>query len=59
AKLLGVVLNGVDRRVHYRRYYRYYARSEEVDNEQPIHRKLIPLLRGDSDSAPERGQEAR
>ncbi len=53
ARLLGVVLNGVDRRVHYRRYYRYYARDKEAEAPQPVHRKLIPLLETESDIASE------
>jgi capsular exopolysaccharide synthesis family protein len=30
AKVLGVVLNGMDRTAHYRRYYRYYSREQET-----------------------------
>jgi Mrp family chromosome partitioning ATPase len=54
ARLLGVVLNGVDRRLHYRRYYRYYARSEQVDTLEPSPRKLIPLFRKDPNPVSEK-----
>ncbi|NIQ38085.1 MAG: DUF4388 domain-containing protein [Proteobacteria bacterium] len=58
AKLLGVVLNGVDRRVHYRRYYRYYARDKEAEAETPAHRKLIPILGDESNRPSEWDQKA-
>lgn len=58
AKLLGVVLNGVDRRLHYRRYYRYYARDKEAETETPTHRKLIPILGAESNGASEWDQKA-
>lgn len=52
ARLLGVVLNGVDRRVHYRRYYRYYSRDDQAETVRPFHRKLIPF-KPDTNSAAE------
>jgi Mrp family chromosome partitioning ATPase len=48
ARLLGVVLNGMDRRVHYRYYY---ARSKDKKGQDFEPRKLIPLLHDDSNSA--------
>ncbi len=53
ARLLGVVLNGVDRKTHYRRYYRYYSREDQEDTDESIRRKLIPLLQDESNSASE------
>ncbi len=50
AKLLGVVLNGLDRRTHSRRYYRYYGRGHQADADESSARKLIPLLQNGSDS---------
>lgn len=47
AKLLGVVLNGMDRRTHYRRYHRYYARDNGADTDEPADRKLLPLFHDD------------
>jgi len=52
ARLLGVVLNGMDRRIHYRRYYRYYPRNDRGDADQPAPRKLIPQLQVDSNATP-------
>jgi len=51
ARLLGVILNGIDQRTHSRRYYRYYARSDQPEPDESSGRKLIPLFRDDSDSA--------
>jgi Mrp family chromosome partitioning ATPase len=51
SKILGVVLNGIDRRLHYRRYYRYYARTDQTDARRTPDRKLLPLLPVD-DSEP-------
>jgi len=42
ARLLGVVLNGADRKIHYRRYYRYYGRDKEDEPDQS--QRLIPLV---------------
>jgi len=44
ARLLGVVLNGMDRRIHYRRYYPYYARNKDVEDQNSEPQKLIPLF---------------
>ena len=44
ARLLGIVLNGMDRRVHYRRYYRYYAQRKNGENDHAEPQKLIPLF---------------
>jgi Mrp family chromosome partitioning ATPase len=48
ARLLGVILNGIDRRLHYRRYYRYYGRSSSTDSRTLNDRKLLPLLPEDA-----------
>jgi Mrp family chromosome partitioning ATPase len=45
AKLLGVVLNDMDRRVDYYHYYRYYARKKDVENPNSRPQKLIPHFR--------------
>ncbi len=51
ARLLGVILNGLDRGVHYGRYYRYYAKEGEESGDRPPSQRLIPLLRDDSTSS--------
>ena len=52
ARLLGVVLNGMDRRIHYRRYYRHYhARAGDSKYRDLQPRKLIPMFPDDSQSA--------
>ncbi|MBW2058653.1 MAG: DUF4388 domain-containing protein [Deltaproteobacteria bacterium] len=50
ARLLGVVLNGMDRRMHYRRYYRYYGRDHQPDNGEAGERKLIPMFQDDKEA---------
>jgi Mrp family chromosome partitioning ATPase len=44
SRLLGVVLNAMDRRVHYRRYYPYYARNKDREDQNSEPQKLIPLF---------------
>jgi len=51
SRILGVVLNGIDRRIHYRRYYRYYGHDGRKDTRKTPERKLLPLLPDASDSA--------
>lgn len=44
SRILGVVLNGIDRRLHYRHYYRYYTRNDRATVGKAAERKLLPLL---------------
>jgi Mrp family chromosome partitioning ATPase len=53
SRIIGVVLNGLDKKTVYRHYYPYYGRYERTESHKTPARKLLPLLPDDPDAGPQ------